>query len=130
MAILHGKNLQILKRTTDTTYAAVVAMAKSCDVYIEADSLEKSSSTSGTWREYDVGLKGWSINVSHLVTVGSFPTEAEMVGTIITIRVTDGTAQMQGSALVKTWKATGTMGNLTQGSFQLLGSGPLSRVTT
>lgn len=130
MAVLLGKNLQILKNTTGSTYAVVVAMAKSCDVSIQADTLETSSPTSGSWHTYIVGRKGWSINVGYLVAAGSFPTEAEMVGTTITIRVSDGTAQMQGTAIVKTWKATGTVGNLTQGSFQLLGTGPLSRVTT
>ena len=129
MATLLGKNLQILKNTTGSTYAAVVAMAKSCEVSIEADTLETSSSTSGAWHTYIAGRKGWSINVGYLVTAGGFSADAQMVNTTVTIRVSDGTVQMQGQAIVKTWKATGTVGNLTQGSFQLLGNGPLSPVT-
>lgn len=128
MAFL-GKNLMILKNTTGSTYAAVVAGARSCDVNVEGDQIETSSPSDGQWRHYIAGRKGWSITVGYLMSVGTFPTEAEMVNTTVTIRVSDGTVQMQGTAIVKAWKATGTVGNLTQGSFQLLGSGPLSPVT-
>ena len=129
MATLLGKNLQILKNTTGSTYAAVVAMAKSCDVQIDGDQLEVSSPNSGQWHYYVAGRKGWSINVGYLVTAGGFSADAQMVNTTVTIRVSDGTVQMQGQAIVKTWKATGTVGNLSQGSFQLIGNGPLSPVT-
>lgn len=130
MATLLGKNLQILKNTTGSTYAAMVAMAKSCDIQIDGDAIETSSPSDGQWRHYIAGRKGWSINVGYLVTAGGFASDADMVNTTVTIRVSDGTVQMQGTAIVKTWKATGTVGNLTQGSFQLLGTGPLSTVTT
>ena len=69
--ILHGKNLQILK-LTGSTYAAVVAMAKSCDVSVEGDMIETSSPSDGQWRHYIAGRKGWSINVGYLVTAGGF----------------------------------------------------------
>ena len=127
--ILHGKNLQILK-LTGSTYAAVVAMAKSCDVSVDGDQIETSSPSDGQWRHYIAGRKGWSISVGYLMSVGTFPTEAEMVNTTITIRVSDGTAQMQGTAIVKTWKATGNIGNLANGSFVFLGTGALAPVTT
>ena len=127
--ILHGKNLQILK-LTGSTYAAVVAMAKSCDVSVEGDMIETSSPSDGQWRHYIAGRKGWSINVSYLVTAGGFSADADMVNKTVTIRVSDGTAVMQGTAIVKTWKATGTVGNLAQGSFQFTGNGPLSPVVT
>ena len=128
MAFL-GKNLMILKNTTGSTYAAVVAGARSCEVTIDGEQIETASTTNGQWRRYIAGRKGWSISVGYLMSVGTFPTEAEMVNTNITIRVSDGTVQMQGSAIVKTWKATGTVDNLAQGSFQLIGNGPLSPVT-
>ena len=128
MATLLGKNLQILKNTTGSTYAAVVAMAKSCEVSIECDSQDVASPTNGGWRYLIAGRKSWSISVGYLVSAGSFPAEAVMVGTIITIRVSDGTVQMQGNALVQTWKVSGTVGNLTQGSFKLVGTGPLAPV--
>ena len=129
MVTLLGKNLQILKNTTGSTYAAVVAMAKSCDVQIDGDQIEVASPSSGQWHYYLAGRNGWSINVGYLVTAGGFSADAQMVNTTVTIRVSDGTVQMQGTAIVKAWKATGTVGNLTQGSFQLLGNGPLSPVT-
>lgn len=127
MAFL-GKNLMILKNTTGSTYAAVVAGARSCDVNVEGDQIETSSPSDGQWRNYIAGRKGWSITVGYLMSVGTFPTEAEMVNTTVTIRVSDGTVQMQGTAIVKVWKATGTVLTMAQGSFQLLGIGALTRI--
>lgn len=37
---------------------------------------------------------------------------------------------LQGSAIVRNWKVTGTLGNLAQGSFQFQGKGALSNPTT
>ena len=52
----------------------------------------------------------------------------EMVGTVVTLRLqADGLAddQLVGQAIVRTWKAIGTLGNLATGSFAFEGSGPL-----
>lgn len=122
--ILQGRNLIISVNST------ALAGAKSCEIEVTCNTIPASSSTNGQWEHVLAGRKRWSISTGHIVAVGSFPTEAEMVATTVTIRVSDGTAQMLGSAIVKTWKATGTMGNLAQGSFQFVGDGPLSRVTT
>lgn len=124
MAVLLGKNLQILSGASGSS--PIVAMAKSCDVHIDGDLIEKASPSSGSWKQYLAGRKGWSITVNYLVTAGGFKANAQMVNTTVTIRVSDGTVTMQGTAFVKTWKVTGTVGNLAQGSFQLVGTGALT----
>lgn len=121
--ILHGRNL-IIK-----VGGVAIAAARSCEINIQTDEIETASPDDGSWKYVIAGRKSWSINVSYLVPSGTFPTSAQMVGTTVTLNVSDGSVQMQGSALVKAWKATGTLGNLTQGSFQFDGNGPLSEVT-
>ena len=127
MAFL-GKNLKILTPITGG-YAAVVAGARSCEVSVDGDQMEVSSPNDGAWQHFIAGRKGWSISVGYLMSVGTFPSEAAMVNTTVTVVVSDGTTMMQGQAIVKSWKATGNLVNLANGSFVFLGNGPLSPVT-
>ena len=128
MAFL-GKNLKILTPVSGG-YAAVVAGARSCEVSIDGDQMEVSSPNDGAWQHFIAGRKGWSISVGYLMSVGTFPSEAQMVNTTVTVVVSDGTTMMQGQAIVKSWKATGNLDNLANGSFVFLGTGALAPVTT
>ena len=110
-------------------YSHIIACAKSCEISVDGEQIEISSPSDGQWRNYLASRKGWSISVGYLLGAGTFPTEAAMVNTTVTIVVSDGTALMQGQAIVKSWKATGNIGNLANGSFVFLGNGPLSPVT-
>lgn len=127
MALL-GKNLQILKPVSGG-YSPIIAAARSCEINIDGDQLEVSSPNDGAWQHFVAGRKGWSISVGYLLGAGTFPTEAAMVNTTVTVVVYDGTTKMQGSAIVKSWHATGNLSNLATGSFVFLGNGPLSPVT-
>jgi predicted secreted protein len=127
MAFL-GKNLQILKPVSGG-YSPIIAAARSCEINIDGDQLEVSSPNDGAWQHFIAGRKGWSISVGYLLGAGTFPTEAAMVNTTVTVVVYDGTTKMQGSAIVKSWHATGNLSNLATGSFVFLGNGPLSPVT-
>ena len=127
MALL-GKNLQILKPVSGG-YSPIIAAARSCEINIDGDQLEVSSPNDGAWQHFVAGRKGWSISVGYLLGAGTFPTEATMVNTTVTVVVDDGTTKMQGSAIVKSWHATGNLSNLATGSFVFLGNGPLSPVT-
>ena len=127
MALL-GKNLQILKPVSGG-YSPIIAAARSCEINIDGDQLEVSSPNDGAWQHFIAGRKGWSISVGYLLGAGTFPSEAAMVNTTVTVAVDDGTTKMQGSAIVKSWHATGNLSNLATGSFVFLGNGPLSPVT-
>lgn len=123
-----GKDLRILTPITGG-YGPIIAAARSCEVNVEGDQIPVSSPDDGQWNHYIAGRKGWSINVGYLLGAGTFPTEAAMVNTIVTIVVSDGTALMQGQAIVKSWHANGNLGNLATGSFVFLGNGPLLPLT-
>ena len=127
MAFL-GKNLQILKPVSGG-YSPIIAAARSCEINIDGDQLEVSSPNDGAWQHFIAGRKGWSISVGYLLGAGTFPAESAMVNTTVTVVVYDGTTKMQGSAIVKSWHATGNLSNLATGSFVFLGNGPLSPVT-
>lgn len=127
MAFL-GKNLQILKPVSGG-YSPIIAAARSCEINIDGDQIEVSSPNDGAWQHFIAGRKGWSISVGYLLGAGTFPTEAAMVNTTVTVVVDDGTTKMQGSAIVKSWHATGNLSNLATGSFVFLGNGPLLPVT-
>jgi hypothetical protein len=88
---LLGKNLQILKPVSGG-YSPIIAAARSCEINIDGDQLEVSSPNDGKWRNYIAGRNGWSISVGYLMSVGTFPTEAAMVNTTVTIVVSDGPA--------------------------------------
>ena len=124
MAILHGKDLMIL----DSSSNALVAMSKSCEIDIEADEIEVSSATAADWRTFIAGRKSWQVTVNFLVTAGNMSTDIAKVGTTVTLKMKDGTSgtALTGSAIVRTYRITGTVGNLAQGTFQFRGVSSLA----
>lgn len=120
-----GKDLLIC----NSSGTALIAAARSCEVVTESEMIETASPTSGTARTYIAGRTGWSITVGYLTTAPT--TDLTMVGgSAVTVQVKiRGGAAVQGSALFKTCRVSGTVGNLAQGSFVLQGTGQLSPVT-
>lgn len=125
--ILHGRDLLVYKVVSGSADRVVIAGAKSCEINISADTIEKCSPTSGQWREYVAGRKGWTLNVSYLVSTGELPSSKNMVGTIVTLKMTERTngTPIQGTAIVQEWRVVGTLGNLATGAFKFVGSGAL-----
>jgi hypothetical protein len=79
--MINGKDIVIL----DSTGSAVIAAAKSCELNINADTLEVASPTSGTFKSHIPGRKGWTVNINHLLM--SIARFAPMVGTSLTIKL-------------------------------------------
>lgn len=107
-----------------------IAGAYSEEVQSATDLLEKSSPTSGDWKEYTDGLKSWSVNISSLVLANTDVRQLLNVGNTYTLKVrernsADNTGVI-GNAILKVCKITATKGNLVQGSFQFTGNGPLT----
>ncbi len=121
--MIHGRNLIVKVGGT------AIAGAKSCEIIIKGDQIETASPTTGEWRDFIAGRKEWSVTCGHLIPASDTPlrSRAQMVNTTVTITVTSGISgdTLTGTAIVKEWQASGTVGNLAQGTFRFLGSGAL-----
>ena len=101
-----------------------IAVQKSCDINVQCEGIPVSSSSQGQWQENMAGKKSWSMTCNTLVTsVGS---NVSMVGRMVTMRCGTTNDYVGGTALVTSWKVTGTIGNLSQAVATFLGSGPLT----
>ena len=122
--MIHGRNLIIKVNGT------AIAGARSCDINISGEEIEVATVTKGKWREFITGREEWSVTCNHLLPASGTPlrSSADMVNTTVTIRMESGRYGdvLTGKAIVKSWRTTGTLGNLAQGTFSFRGSGPLS----
>lgn len=123
--IIHGNNVILASVTTGVAFGA----AKSCELDVQADTMETSTPSDGGWKTYLVGRKSWNMSLSHLVE--GVKTNAMTVGQVITVQfgIRGSDSVLQGTAIIESWKVTATRGNLAQGSFKLKGSGPLTIVS-
>ena len=121
--MIHGRKLIVKVGGT------AIAGAKSCELSIKGDQIEVASPTTGTWRDFIAGRKEWSVTCGHLIPASGTPlkSNAAMVNTVVTLTIeTDMTGDtLIGQAIVETWKASGTVGNLATGTFQFKGKGAL-----
>ena len=119
---LQGNDLLILNSSGNT----LIAGAKSCEIDANCETIETSSHIYGTARTYIPGRTDWTISVGYLVTTPL--TDLPQVGTVVSIRVKvrNSNSYLSGTAIFQTCRITATRGNLSQGTFQLRGSGPLS----
>lgn len=121
--MIHGRNLIIKVNGT------AIAGARSCDINISGEEIEVASATKSKWREFITGREEWSVTCNRLLPASGTPlrSSADIVNTTVTIRMESGRYGdvLTGKAIVKSWRTTGTLGNLAQGTFSFRGSGPL-----
>jgi predicted secreted protein len=121
--VIHGRKIIVKVGGT------AIAGAKSCEISIKGDQIEVASPTTGEWRDFIAGRKEWSVTCGHLIPAIGTPlkSNAAMVNTVVTLIIeTDMTGDtLTGQAIVETWKASGTVGNLATGTFQFKGKGAL-----
>ena len=115
--IIHGRNL-ILK-----VNGVAVAGARSCELTVQAEEIEVSSASQGRWREFIAGRKEWTLSCSQLVS--EIEDSVDMVGATVEVKfeVRDTLDYVYGTAIVTQWTCTGTIGNLSQGSYRFRGTG-------
>ena len=123
---MNGKDIIIVLSQSGTALASTAV--KSHDITTAADTIEKASASQQSWREKITGRKGWSINMSYLVTAGSKIVWELKVGETFDVTISDSNSnyRLTGSAILETAKQTYTVGNLANGSFILKGTGPLT----
>ena len=112
----------------------LIAGTRSNEITTNAETIEVSSASNGQWKTYIAGRKDWGVAVNYLVPAVTNVSDLLTVGTsyTISVRTRSGstvTSRLTGTAILKTCKITATKGNLIQGSFQFVGSGPLSAAT-
>lgn len=121
--MIHGRNLIIKVNGT------AIAGARSCDINISGEEIEVANTTKDKWRVFITGREEWSVTCNHLLPASGTPLRSSknMVNTTVTIRMESGRYGdvLTGQAIVKSWRSTGTLGNLAQGTFSFRGSGPL-----
>lgn len=121
---INGNNIIVLSGGT------AIAGTKSDELQVECETIEIASSTDQGWTHYLAGRKSWSLTVGWLLLATTDVRKALTVGSTVTIKFkgrndTDANG-LSGSAIIRTCKITAVKGNLAQGSFQFVGTGPLS----
>lgn len=119
---IQGNNILVLRNGT------AIAGTISDEIQAGSELLEISSPTSGDWKEFMAGRKEWSLNVSFLVTQNGDISMLLVTGTTYRLQIkprNSSLGSVSGNAILKVCKITSTKGNLAQGSFQFVGTGPL-----
>ena len=123
--IFRAKELILL----DTSNNLVVAAAKSIEINVKCDTVERTSANSGLFREYITGRKDWNFQISSLVTSSQFSGAKTMVGTTYAVKFSlqgSTAARMSGNAICTQAKITDQKGSIAKGSFVFQGTGALS----
>ena len=127
MSYIHGRN--VILYNDGTAFAG----AKSCDLEVDCEEIETSSSVNGAWKTFLAGRKEWSVTTSFLVTAVNDIKKCLNVGTSYTLNFCENTTnypvKLTGTAILKTCRITATKGNLCTGSFQFVGNGELAEPT-
>lgn len=122
--ITHGRDILILNE--DGT--AVVAAARSCEIVTECELIEICTPRSRDNREFRTGRREWEISLNYLVTdaPSDIVCEGQTIKIVVGVRGTQDS--LEGDAIIQSCKITATLGNLSQGSFVLKGTGPLTKI--
>ena len=124
-----GKDIIVILSQGGTALAST--SIRSQDIQTSCATIEKASSTQQDWDEHIAGRKSWNLTVNYLVLSSAKVNDLLYVGQTFDVRMNIGeTTYLVGTAIMNQVKQTATIGNLTQGSFSLKGSGPLAAPTT
>ena len=127
----NGNNILVYSGST------LIGCTKSNEIKTNAELIEISSPSIGSWRKYITGRKEWSLSVGYLVvdnsslgiSGGSGLKDLLQVGNSFTLKIQKrgaSTADLSGTAILQTCQITATRGNLVQGSFTFVGTTSLS----
>lgn len=117
---------------------ALIGATRSNELTVDCETIEIASPTTGAWRAYIAGRKGWQITCSFLLTAvkpANISTNVSdtrnplAVGATYTLDFVsraDSTDRVSGSAICTQCKITSTRGNLVNGTITFLGVTELS----
>lgn len=125
--VIHGRNLKIY----NSGGTALIAAAKSCTIRKQCDTIEVSSSSDGTVKNFLAGRTSWTVEISHLLMSSAPQGGIPLVGTTYAISVKDATGStpavvLTGNVVCTEATILATVGNLATGSVKMQGTGPLA----
>ena len=118
--MIFGGELRVLKASDST---AIIALAKSCTIKHQCDSVEVSPANGSTSKEYVPGRDGWTVEVSGLMSGVS---DLLKVSKSYNLEIYDGSDSVYGTAICVAVQQVGTIGNLAQQTAMFQGTGPLN----
>lgn len=105
----------------------LIAGARSDEIQTETEAIEVSSPTTGAWRSYVTGRKGWEVSTSYLVAATSALSALLNVGTEYTLTIRSRTSTLlTGTAILRTCSISAARGSLVTGTFQFIGTSSLT----
>lgn len=104
-----------------------IAGTKANEIQIDCETIEITNTTSAQWRKFVAGRKTWTVSTSFLVLASADIKKVLESGTIFTLQIRDrqGSAILQGQAILKTSKMSFPMAALATGSISFQGSDEL-----
>jgi len=124
-----AKNSKTILITT-TSGTSPFAAVKGIEIQVEGSQLEKASPNSGTWREYEPARCGWSFTTNYLATQLADLLKVNNSYNIKVYDSGDSSNYVTGTAILRICRIDANESNLVVGSFQFIGSGPLSQPST
>lgn len=122
MSVILGKNVFIYSGASGTS--PVIAAAKSCNISIKYDLIEKASSSQGVAKEYNYGRYEWELTVDHLVvSEHEFQGINLAGGTRLLISVVINGVRKKGNVLCPQAGISAPVGSLAKGSITFKGDG-------
>ena len=126
---INGNNIYIT--IVEGTTVTIIAGTKTNEIQTEAETIERSSPTSGQWRKYVTKRKEWSFTAGFLLLQSSDVLKLLQVGNefniaVVTREGTSVTTRLVGTAILKQTKHSYTRGKLAQGSWKFVGNSELS----
>lgn len=105
-----------------------IAGTKVNEIQIDCETIEITNTSSAQWRKFIAGRKTWTVSTSFLVLASADIKKVLESGTIFTLQIRDrqGSAILQGQAILKTSKMSFPKTALATGSISFQGSDELS----
>lgn len=103
-----------------------VAAARSCEISVEAETIEVASPSTGEWRSFIAGRKSWSVSCSYLVQAPGSELPQAGTSVLLSLALKGGSNILQGYAIVRSCRVSADVGSVAKGTFEFTGNGMLS----
>lgn len=124
--IIHGKDLFLCYMDAEGTWR-VFGAERTCSLSATTDMQEVAGLDSARWKEYIPMLSSWRMQFGGNLMEATDIDDLYLNRTPIGIRMKVGNIYYEGLAYIASLNISGTVHELGQVSFELIGSGPLTK---